>query len=224
MDGEGGCLLEILADFSFAAVVFAFGSRCWPVTVTAEAGACGWVRTKGDSIQRRLAARTVYDLLGWVISTSSSKTHPSDHRKEKNDHTWQLGGNGCEGKTVNLQAVSTPQCAMNYNRQKLAYQNILMVDFEERKRSGDSPALTKGTPCKVPSKATDECDAPRQARQKEIHNGLHAQKRGRYILQQKAENLEVAAASSSENEPHLRKWIGWSHWGTFVATKVPNTL
>ncbi|KAJ7725546.1 hypothetical protein B0H16DRAFT_1698294 [Mycena metata] len=75
LDGDHGrrrgCLLEILADFSFAAVVFAFGSRCWPVAVTVAAGACGWARTKGDSIERRIAAFIYMDTTYWAASGGS---------------------------------------------------------------------------------------------------------------------------------------------------------
>ncbi|KAJ7768860.1 hypothetical protein B0H16DRAFT_1452788 [Mycena metata] len=101
-----------------------------------------------------------------VKSTSSSKRDPGDHRKKKNNHLHKLGGNGrgCAGATTRRRIYE--QRKRQYNaahgsKQKLGHQNILLVEFEGRKRSGDSPAQTKGTVCKAPSETTNEYDVLR---------------------------------------------------------------
>ncbi|KAJ7695811.1 hypothetical protein B0H16DRAFT_1485215 [Mycena metata] len=102
-----------------------------------------------------------------VKSTSSSKRDPGDHRKKKNNHLHQLGGNGhkCAGATTRRRIYERRKCQYNAvygSKRKLAHQNILLVEFEGRKRSGDSPAQKQDTVCKAPSETTDEHNVLRQ--------------------------------------------------------------
>ncbi|KAJ7711889.1 hypothetical protein B0H16DRAFT_1479957 [Mycena metata] len=131
-----------------------------------------------------------------VKSTSSSKRDPGDHRKKKNNHLHKLGGNGrgCAGATTRRQIYEQRKRqykAAHGSKQKLAHQNILLVEFEGRKRSGDSPAQTKGTVCKAPSETTNEYNVLKRDQwswkydTKKIHRCRHGQAPDRHIPRHK---------------------------------------
>ncbi|KAJ7759998.1 hypothetical protein B0H16DRAFT_1456707 [Mycena metata] len=102
-----------------------------------------------------------------VKSTSSFKRDPGDHRKKKNNRLHKLGGNGreCAGATTRWRIYERRKHQYNAahgSKRKPVHQNIPPIEFEGRKRSGNSPAQTKDTVYKAPSDTTDEYDVLRR--------------------------------------------------------------